>query len=187
MCIILVGKIGMERHQLAKTQNSHGFSLFTKSQGLIKAPKYEDVRRAVNQFGIWHYRIASSGKVDENNIHPFPVADGKAYLYHNGVLGAGTAKMSDTACLAKTLEHAPLHTVKSVLKALSHGQRFLLVSADNPQEYLLYGDWVVDQGVIMSHTLYSYRKYSTLSTAQKNGWDDLEDGYLYPYETGGKK
>lgn len=180
MCVILVGKIGEKLHRQAKKQNPDGFSLFTKSQGLIKAPTAEDVKTAVKEFGIWHYRIASSGKVDKNNIHPFPVAKGKAYLYHNGVLGAGKGEMSDTAALAELLQNASIGTVKSVLEALSSGQRFLLVSAKNPEDYCLYGAWKVESGVLMSHIMYDESKYMTTRKSVAAGWEDEE--YYQEYD-----
>lgn len=166
MCVILVGKIGEALHRQAKAQNPDGFSLFTLEQGLVKDPTPSQVRKALNTFGIWHYRIASSGKVDKNNIHPFPVARGKAYLYHNGVLGAGTDKYSDTNCLAQTLYDCPLNTVKSVLESLSSGQRLLLANAKDPRKFYLYGDWKVESGILMSHKMYT----SYGSVAQKAGW-----------------
>lgn len=183
MCVILVGKIGMELHNQAKAQNPDGFSLFTKEQGLIKDPTKEQVQRAVNQFGIWHYRIASSGAVDKNNIHPFPVARGKAFIYHNGVLGEGTKDLSDTHCLANTLYDCSLSTVRSVLSALSTGQRLLLVNAKDPLDFQLYGEWKVDKGILMSHKMYSARTYYSQSKAERAGWV-TRDSSCYPSHWG---
>lgn len=170
MCVILVGKIGRKLHEQAKYQNPQGFSLFTAQQGLVKAPTEEQVRQAVNEWGIWHYRIASSGGVSKDNIHPFSVANGKAYLYHNGVIGAGTATKSDTRCLAELLKESPIKTVESVLESLSSSNRFLLVSADNPRNFRLFGKWECEAGVLMSHKMYDYSYYRTLNTSQKAGW-----------------
>lgn len=174
MCVILVGKIGKKLHEQAKSQNPDGFSLFTKEQGLIKAPDAIQISKALNSFGIWHYRIRSSGNVDKSNIHPFPVAEGKAYLYHNGVLGAGKGRMSDTAALAETLYNASISTVKSVLASLSSGQRFLLADADDPTNFLLYGDWKVEGGILMSHRMYTGLIYSKQSFAERAGWEDSD-------------
>lgn len=192
MCVILIGKIGKKLHNQAKAQNPHGFSLFTQEQGLIKSPTEEQVKEAVNQFGIWHYRIRSSGAVDKNNIHPFPVAEGKWYLYHNGVLGEGTVSLSDTACLAKTLYNVSVGAVDSTLKALSNGQRFALVSTKNPHNFRLYGDWKVESGILMSHKMYTYSRYSNLTYSQRAGWDDVDEDLgeqiscLSPYYKGGR-
>ena len=92
--------------------------------------------------------------MDETGIHPFKVCKGEYLLYHNGVLGNGKGNLSDTAALAKTLYNMPIGTIVSTLQALSEGQRFVLVSAKNPRNFKLFGKWVVDGGVIMSHDLY---------------------------------
>lgn len=180
MCVILVGKIGLQLHDTAKTINSHGFSCFTKSLGLVKAPTDKQVKQAVSEFGIWHYRIASSGKVDKENIHPFPVAHGKAYLYHNGVLGRGTDILSDTNCLARTLYDCSMESVHSTLQALADGQRFLLVQANDPMNFRLYGKWHVHKGVLMSNQAcinsYSTRSYSL---AERAGWVTRDES-CYP-------
>lgn len=175
MCVILIGKIGKDLHLQAKTQNPDGFSLLTKEQGLIKAPNSEQVKKAVGTFGIWHYRIKSSGKVDKTNIHPFEVCNGNYVLYHNGVLGAGTTHFSDTYCLAYTLKNSPLETVKTVLQSLSTGQRFCLANVKDPTEFYLYGDWKVESGVLMSHKLYSMTTYYSQSKAVQAGWEDDDD------------
>lgn len=175
MCVILVGRIGRKLHEQAKAQNPDGFSLFTKDQGLIKAPNAVQISKALGEFAIWHYRIRSSGKVDKNNIHPFPVAGGRAYLYHNGVLGAGKDDMSDTAALAETLMNVDIPTVKSVLNSLSSGQRFLLADAEDPRKFMLFGDWKVEGGILMSHKMYTGSAYSSQTYAQRAGWESPTD------------
>lgn len=174
MCVILIGKIGHSLHRQAKAQNPDGFSLLTKEQGLIKAPSSKEVDLAVHRFGIWHYRIKSSGKVDKTNIHPFEVCNGNYVLYHNGVLGAGTQHYSDTYCLAYTLKNSPLETVKTVLQSLSSGQRFCLANVKDPREFYLYGDWKVESGVLMSHKMYSMTTYYSQSKAVQAGWSSKE-------------
>ena len=73
MCIILVGNVTKEQHEAARVQNGDGFSLFTQKQGLIKAPTAKQVKEALGDFGIWHYRIATSGdRKSVQNIHPLP-------------------------------------------------------------------------------------------------------------------
>lgn len=124
MCIILVGNITREQHRQAELSNRDGFSLFNEEFGLVKAPSKRQVEESLNKFGIWHYRIGTSGKIDASNIHPFRVCRGKYLLYHNGVLGDGKGSLSDTAALAQTLYDAPLRTIRTVLESLKSGQRF---------------------------------------------------------------
>lgn len=186
MCVILVGKVGRQLHEMAKNQNPDGFSCFTRETGLVKNPDSKTVNKALDRFGVWHYRIRSSGKVDKRNIHPFPVAKGSFYLYHNGVLGEGTSELSDTNCFARMLYEMPIESVKSAVQAVSEGNRLLLVNATNPLECYFYGKWFVDSGIMLSHRMYkTYGSY-----AQKAGWsssfslkdysqshyDDDEDG-----------
>lgn len=170
MCIILIGKVTKEMFQASKTSNPDGFSVFSEATGLQKDPSDEIVNQAIGQFGIWHFRIGTSGTIDKNdkfNIHPFEVCQGDYLLYHNGILGDGKGKMSDTHALADMLEYATIDTVKSVLAALSANNRFVLVNAKNPNEFYIYGEWVADAGVLMSHRLYIPR-YKSMS----DDWDD---------------
>lgn len=161
MCVILIGRITESQHRLAVQQNGDGFSLFTEAQGLIKSPTRRQVEEALGKWGIWHYRIATSGSVDEFNIHPFRVCGSKYLLYHNGVLGSGLGQMSDTHALASTLQFVSLETAKTVLESLSDGNRFVLVDAQNPKKFFLFGKWAADAGVLMSHKLQQsyYRSY----------------------------
>lgn len=185
MCVILVGKIGKANHKQAKQQNPDGFSFYTKEQGLIKSPSDEQVEQAVSQWGIWHYRIKSSGPINLDMIHPFKVMGGKAVLYHNGVIGAGTATKSDTALLAESLMDKPKSVVLSVLDSLANGSagRFLLASATDPLKFRTFGKWEWEKGVLMSHKLYSYAAYSKQTTAQKAGWV-TDHGKYKTYGTG---
>lgn len=173
MCIILVGMITRRQHQLALQANGDGFSLYTEKLGLIKKPSKAEVAQAIGDFGIWHYRIATSGEVGVSNIHPFEVSGGDYLLYHNGVLGEGLGKMSDTRALANTLYFAPVETVRTVLTALADNNRFLLVDAKDPYCFELFGKWVAEAGVIMSRKLYS-------------GYVSSRQPYSYPmsYATG---
>lgn len=156
MCVILIGKITKEQHRLALQQNGDGFSLFTEKQGLIKEPKQADVAKALDSWGIWHYRIATSGTKNHLNVHPFPICGGKYLLYHNGILGKGKDDLSDTHALAKTLMDVNIHSARTIINALTDSGRFVIASAKDPHELYLYGKWEADEGILMSHKLYSY-------------------------------
>lgn len=175
MCIILIGKITKEQHENAKFSNPDGFSLFTEKLGLIKAPNEKQVKSALNTFGVWHYRIATSGEVNELNIHPFKVCGGDYLLYHNGVLGKGLGKYSDTHALARTLYDLPLSTIDSILNSLSDNNRLLLVNAKNVYDMKFYGKWLCEEGIVMSTRLYpkvyTYPSYGGYKYYDNYDWD----------------
>lgn len=154
MCVILVGEINSSLHKQAAEQNRDGFSLFNEQFGLVKAPTKAQVEASFGKFGIWHYRIGTSGRMSVYNVHPFPVCKGKYLLYHNGVLGSGVGQKSDTHAFADSMKDLSLATVRSILRATCKGQRFLLVDAKNPRKFELFGEWEVEGGVIMSHKMY---------------------------------
>lgn len=157
MCVILIGEITREQHKLAKEQNPDGFSLFTEKQGLIKQPKEWDVIKAIGEWGIWHYRIGTSGSKIDLNVHPFKICGDKYLLYHNGVLGEGKGILSDTHALAKTLKNVSLSSAQSIIAALANTSgKFVIVSVRDPHELYIYGKWECDGGVLMSHKLYTY-------------------------------
>ena len=176
MCIILIGKITKQQFEQAKLENKDGFSFFTKETGLIKAPTQEQVDRVLkeNMFGIWHFRIGTSGSInkdDATNIHPFPICGGKYLLYHNGVIGGGDGKRSDTHCLADTLMTANLETAITVVQALSNSNRFVIVNAEDVNDYRIYGTWECEAGVLMSHKMYQYNYHSYGGHSYSDYWN----------------
>lgn len=171
MCVILVGKITRAQHELALKQNGDGFSLFTKEQGLIKMPTARQVRKGIGKFGIWHYRIGTSGEKSTLNVHPFLICGGKYLLYHNGILGDGLGDLSDTHALANTLMRVSIQTARTVISSLTDRNRFVITSAEDPTDFELFGEWVVDAGVLMSHKLHKIvRIYNSDSYYSRGGY-----------------
>lgn len=176
MCVILIGKVNKSMHQLALAQNGDGFSVFT-AKGLIKAPTLAEVKEAHKEFAIWHYRIATSGLRDTDNIHPFEICNGKYLLYHNGILGNGLGNKSDTAALADTLRHVDIKTADSVIQSLSSRNRFVIASKNDPTSFRLYGQWEAEEGVLMSHKMYKspvYKGYPTLAGYTYEKGDEVD-------------
>lgn len=160
MCVILIGKVGQSLHKQALEQNGDGFSLYTEELGLVKSPTEEQVKAALNKFGIWHYRIATSGKLGDINVHPFPICGGEYLLYHNGVLGSGLGEKSDTHALADMLMDVDIKVATSVIESLSERNRFVIASAKDPKWFRVFGKWEAEAGVLLSHKLYYYPRYS---------------------------
>lgn len=168
MCLILIGKVTKSLHEQALEQNGDGFSLYTEKLGLVKAPTKKQVKAALGKFGIWHYRLATSGKVDKNNIHPFPICGGDYLLYHNGVLGSGLGDKSDTHALADLLMHVDIEVAESVIRSLSATNRFVIASATDPKKFKVFGKWEAEAGVLLSHKLYTYPKYAGVNFISKD-------------------
>ena len=165
MCVILIGDVNAKLYEEALAQNPNGCSVFTREYGLIKAPTKEQVMDAIGKFGIWHFRIATSGRIDKANIHPFSICKGRYLLYHNGVLGAGRGAMSDTVALAKTLNEVNLTTARSVVKALAESrQRFVIADARDPRNFEVFGEWSAESGILMSHKMYDYKGGTSYAT-----------------------
>jgi hypothetical protein len=188
MCIILIGKITREQFDQALSENRDGFSLYTKEEGLVKAPTKKIVEKVLKeqQFGIWHFRIGTSGTIDKDdptNIHPFEICGGKYLLYHNGIIGKGDGKRSDTHCLADTLMDATFETACNVVRNFAGmSNRFVIVNAKDVTDYRIFGNWVSDIGVLMSHTMnyswrrgsYNYSKPTTYSKPDDKVWYDID-------------
>lgn len=168
MCVILIGKVSQSLHKQALEQNGDGFSLYNEKLGLVKTPSERQVKASLNKFGIWHYRIATSGKLGDINVHPFPICGGKYLLYHNGVLGNGLGEKSDTHALADMLMHVDIKVATSVIESLSERSRFVIASATDPKWFRLFGKWEAEAGVLLSHKMYTYPKYSVGSLASKS-------------------
>ncbi len=115
---------------------------FMEFDSFFKALKKDKVQ--VNDTLIIHFRIGTSGRLDETATHPFPVSrsvtDLRALeyrttdlLFHNGVLSGGSQSLSDTQEFVRDIV-APLKNVLSdsgvheVLEHLSSGSRLLLIA-----------------------------------------------------------
>ena len=168
MCVILIGKVSQSLHKQALEQNGDGFSLYTEELGLVKSPTKAQVKAALNKFGIWHYRVATSGKIGDMNVHPFPICEGKYLLYHNGVLGSGLGEKSDTHALADMLMHVDIEVATSVIESLSERNKFVIASATDPKWFRVFGKWEAEAGVLLSHKMYTYPKYAGVNLASKD-------------------
>lgn len=133
---------------------------------------------------VIHFRIATSGKVDQACTHPFPVTHNiedmrkistrcKYGFAHNGIIsGYGTKEYSDTMhYIANVISNIrDLDNSEDLLHALAteNSSRFAVLTHDN---LLLGGAWVEDDGIFYSNSTY---KYSTVISTK---WDKFEEQY----------
>jgi gamma-glutamylcyclotransferase (GGCT)/AIG2-like uncharacterized protein YtfP len=107
MCLIIhkpKGKrIPADIIQRAKYINPHGFGITYLDSGKTrKMTSYGNVDRVLSTPRplVCHFRYATVGAIDTNNIHPFNIKGG-ALIYSNGtVSGFGDCVRSDIACIA---------------------------------------------------------------------------------------
>ena len=114
MCLIihkpkgkLIPKDIIER---AKVVNPHGFGITYLDNGdTTKTTNYKSVWGLVNTSRplVCHFRYATVGKIDKNNIHPFKIngssglQNASYVIYSNGTVeGFGTKTISDINCIA---------------------------------------------------------------------------------------
>jgi predicted glutamine amidotransferase len=121
MCIIAnipkgVGIINQSTLEIMTNNNSHGFGVSYIDNDEIKVYKSMDNKKFVKRCMeiqqehsktsdiLIHCRIATSGKTDINNVHPFHV-NNETVFAHNGMLDCvePTDKMSDTRMFNKVL------------------------------------------------------------------------------------
>lgn len=107
MCLIIhkpKGKrIPADIIQRAKYINPHGFGITYLDSGKTrKMASYGNIDRVLSTPRplVCHFRYATVGAIDTNNIHPFNVKGG-TLIYSNGtVSGFGDQVRSDIACIA---------------------------------------------------------------------------------------
>jgi len=159
----------------------------------------ENITDILNTPIVYHFRIATSGKIKPGNSHPFPLSSSVTDLQslsiscdsgmvHNGIFqGLGDKKISDTMELIRdTLSRfsfAELCTSKilNLLDMAFDGNRIVILNRDG--EALTFGDWVENEGIAYSNTTYKQESRAFWSgySGGKNG--NKKDYYNYnePY------
>lgn len=118
---------------------------------------------------VYHFRLATSGNINAEMCHPFPINSGAKntvsgeftgkieFLFHNGVVGHGTRKKSDTAILAEQLQSKNPKSKNLVLQYLAKSNKFVVMT---PTTLRLYGSWIKDEqatGALFSNSSYKYK------------------------------
>jgi ribosomal protein L37AE/L43A len=154
---------------------------------------------------IIHFRLATSGKTDEGNRHPFPITKNKILLRklelycrfivaHNGVISEynGNKKYSDTQkfiidILANVKNKLGSKTILKLIANYIGGDRLAILDSI-AQKIIMVGEFKEDEGIFYSNSGYKYSKeYKGISSySPLSKWID-EDEEDYCELCGSKK
>jgi predicted glutamine amidotransferase len=207
LCVIPPNTIpSRDKLENSALNNPHGFgfAIVVPEEGRIICERTMSADESINRFlelrnrymtgyAVWHARIATSGKIDLSNCHPFLVPDKEhplaTYVAHNGMLDVheevGDTR-SDTRIFAEDLLPAiggvtalDNPQVFNLIDEFTRGSKVAILTLHPKAEYQLYmfhenaGNWDKETGVWWSNSsceLTSYAKY--------NGYYDYDPAYV---------
>jgi gamma-glutamylaminecyclotransferase len=151
MCLIIHKpkgkKIPSDVIERAKLVNPHGFGITYLDSGKTwKTEDYSKVVKAVDTVRplVCHFRYATVGSIDLDNVHPFPINESHL-IYSNGTVeGFGTKTKSDIAYIASSV--LPKLSESDWVPFLSLTEtRFCIVGKDGDVQRV--GTWINQGGV----------------------------------------
>lgn len=173
MCIAIVapaGKLVKETTLLecnANNPDGAGFAYIKDgkveiSKGFFKIGQFiAEYKKKAEAFGkdnpmLLHFRIATQGKVNAPNCHPFPIRGGA--IIHNGSLWykRGEQEKSDTREFAERMyNNLSYDVVKAALPEVTEALQWnkLAMLYDDGQ-YIRIGKWYEDEGIWYSNETY---------------------------------
>lgn len=195
MCVIIVKKAGISADMLDYNvlaacwdSNPHGAGIMYAREKKVHIIKglmtFESLLEAIDNANIQqneplviHFRVATSGGINRGMTHPFPlVPDVKklrntaitctAALAHNGVLGAGSASLSDTALAVRDIFHHELfldgvkRKSKKVLDFIDYyteGSRLVWLFGCGSMNF--FGPWNEKGGLLFSNLYWEKNWY----------------------------
>lgn len=195
LCVIPPNTIpSREKLENSALNNPHGFgfAIVVPEEGRIICERTMNADESINRFlelrnrymtgyAMWHARIATSGKIDVSNCHPFLVPDKQyplaTYVAHNGMLDVheevGDTR-SDTRIFTEDLLPAiggvtALDNVQvfNLIDEFTRGSKVAILTVHPKAEYQIYmfhenaGHWDKETGVWWSNSSceLSYSKY----------------------------
>ena len=195
LCVIPPNTIpSRDKLENSALNNPHGFgfAIVVPEEGRIICERTMNADESINRFlelrnrymtgyAVWHARIATSGKIDVSNCHPFLVPDKQyplaTYVAHNGMLDVheevGDTR-SDTRIFAEDLLPAiggvtALDNVQvfNLIDEFTRGSKVAILTVHPKAEYQIYmfhenaGHWDKETGVWWSNSSceLSYSKY----------------------------
>ncbi len=146
---------------------------------------------------VIHFRIGTSGKMDQTCTHPFPISNSVSELksleitskyafVHNGIVGRGDVKkgLSDTMVftievLDNLKEYLDDKKILDTVANITAGSRFLIVSKGT---VWLTGSWITDKKTGIYYSNDGYKKKSVFISYGT----DFHSGYAWDEDSSGK-
>jgi hypothetical protein len=223
MCIIVVKNAGIPvpskdvlRNCFSNNSDGAGFALSRKGaihivKGFMGFNRFLDT---VSRFeikeeesAVYHFRIATHGKTNKENCHPFPVTDDvsllcKEYiksnelpaLSHNGIISISTYRdMSDTATFVKEIigpkevrDNLRLSSIRRLINKFADTKLAILFPNGDID---IYGNmWEIDyKGLLFSNSTYKYENKYENKRRNKHSYSKFypntfgEDGHYWDY------
>lgn len=196
MCLIVRGKVSNLLKldlDFAEECNADGFGIHSKF-GVLYSFDHPRTSSPIllsdfpsDTIATIHYRLATHGKINRDNAHPFSVGSG-VFLMHNGMLRGDDFKCkqglkSDTAILADILSEISNRKRSKVLTQLSSSNRFCLLKGD---KWKKFGNWEYDKATATWHSnsllLRSNNSYACDPRKWGSGYSDcFTDSYFDDY------
>ena len=209
MCIIGIKPHGVEdfsekilKHCWDKNDDGAGYAwydgerdLWVVRKGFMKyddfLTSYKAMKFGKKTTSIVHFRIGTSGLKDEGNTHPFPICDdldkmrvtsfeNEAIAFHNGTVGKGDAKYSDTEHHVADILFPifPLWGDKRVQGDIAdtlltkNSSRWVVCVKD---AYWRFGTWHKHNGLEFSNLNYEPTTYVHYNYGGNNYWNNDKD------------
>lgn len=209
MCVIITtrNKLRLKNSTLALAyeSNPHGWGIMHAEDGQIfiakRASDFTDFLCELKNVPddsplAIHFRLATHGKVNDNNCHPFMVWSNVAYM-HNGIirfknLEKLTAELSDSAIYARNIRAylkkagGKIRKIMKQIELETYGSKILIMDGDGKTYKTFPHLWInVDDGVVASNDTFlrKYDYYSSFGFSSfKNEKKKAEDNcYLYSF------
>lgn len=162
---------------------------FMKFKKFYKFFKHEsDLNDFKNKDVVIHFRISTSGGINRECTHPFPVSNNLEELRylnctcpvgfaHNGIIsGYGTKEYSDTMhyIINVVSNIRDLENSEALIDALAteNSSRFVALTKD---KILKGGTWIEDNGLFFSNSTYKGNRLLKTYVSKYDAWDDWDE------------
>lgn len=204
MCILIAKKSNVRKMTTQEIKNSasnnpDGFGMSYVYKGKMYIHKtfiLEDIIKINDELPsdtpiIYHFRIATHGKVNENNCHPFIDKEQGVSFAHNGVLSIENDKQKDWTDSETAFRYIflPLLKVMDInsnefecaVNTIIGSSKFAFLQENG--EITTFGNFINEDGLLFSNSTYTYDKKQWFLPTTKSSYDKYNSDYYDSYYT----